>query len=218
MSRKVIQQFDRAAIAADVRKLGRELEIDAGHPHANTLKTAEKLRNMLGLIRAEAMRVEIPCTAERARTLRDPLDVDPVLRAIWRACGRVTYLSEPAVLRHNDQRLAKLQGRALEALPTAEYLRKLADAMAPPADGAGESERADTKTDSEKKLPPHDVNNCARYIVEQRKLISQGRRPKASKKALIAEHLGHDDTATMERQLRRDRYGWLLDIGGQADK
>ena len=75
-----------------------------------------------------------------------------------------------------------------------------------------DANKTDTKTDTaKKKLPPHDVNNCIRYIRDQRRLIRAGKRVKASKKTLIAEHLGHNDTARMERQLRRDRYGWLLD-------
>ena len=78
--------------------------------------------------------------------------------------------------------------------------------------------RTDKKTDKEKKLPPHDVNDCARYFVEQQKLIKKGERPAASKKQLIAEHIGSNDTGAMERQLQPDRFGWLLDINGQADK
>lgn len=77
--------------------------------------------------------------------------------------------------------------------------------------------QTDKKTDKgrkkEKKLPPHDVNNTARYIKEQRKLISEGKRPKAAKKALIAECVSDPRACRrMEKALQPSRYGWLLDI------
>ncbi len=74
---------------------------------------------------------------------------------------------------------------------------------------------ADKKTDKEKKLPPNDVNDCARYVVDQRRLIAAGKRPAASKKALVVECVGELDAPAMERQLRPSRFGWLLD---RADK
>ena len=98
-------------------------------------------------------------------------------------------------------------GDAHRALEVAAY-----QAVGVPADGA------DKKTDNEKKLPPHHINECARYIKAQRKLIADGKRPRATKKALIAEHLGSDDTDAMERELQPSRYGWVLDANGQADK
>jgi len=96
--------------------------------------------------------------------------------------------------------------------PIQGYLKKLRDQK------AAHRQTPDTKTDNGKNLPPSDVNDCARYIREQRKLINARRRPKATKKALIAEHLGHGGTAAMERALQPSRFGSLLTIGGQTDK
>jgi hypothetical protein len=71
---------------------------------------------------------------------------------------------------------------------------------------------ADKKTDNqEKREAPRDVNDCARYIRQQKALIKQGKRLSVSKKELIREHLGHNKTGGMERQLTR--YKWLLEIG-----
>jgi hypothetical protein len=67
-------------------------------------------------------------------------------------------------------------------------------------------------------IVPDDVNNCANYIKEQWRLVAAGKRPRANKKALIAEFLQSDDTSAMQRALQPTRFGWLLSANGQADK
>ena len=100
---------------------------------------------------------------------------------------------------------------------TIEPLMKYAKPVGAPEKVSG---RADKKTDNGKeneiKLPPNDVNNAARYISEQRKLIKEGRRPKAGKKALIEEHVVDSDPKKINRlakELQPSRYGYLLNIG-----
>ncbi len=95
----------------------------------------------------------------------------------------------------------------------------------PVADVVGlieKADAADSKTDNFKKNPkkiaPNDVNDAARYILEQKKLIADEKRPYAGKKALIREHVGDENESEVERlakALQPTRYGWILKI---ADK
>ncbi|MDA7926222.1 hypothetical protein N9B46_05185 [Mariniblastus sp.] len=82
--------------------------------------------------------------------------------------------------------------------------------------------KTDKKTDRGKRIPPPEVNETIRYVVDQGVEIKKGKRPKASRKALISEHLKKDESSAevkrMARQLQPDRYGWMLKNRQQTDK
>jgi len=79
--------------------------------------------------------------------------------------------------------------------------------------GAADKKR-DSGKENGKKLPPNDVNDAARYIREQKKLIRAGKRLEAGKKELIAEHVVGDQQKInrLSKELQPSRFGWLLDI------
>jgi hypothetical protein len=83
-------------------------------------------------------------------------------------------------------------------------------------------DETDKKTDRGKRIPPPEVNETIRYVVDQGVEIKKGKRPKASRKALISEHLKKDESSAevkrMARQLQPDRYGWMLKNRQQTDK
>ncbi len=129
----------------------------------------------------------------------------------------------------------KLDAAADEAMELADVLRGLAlriksaltTADEPPPRGTNteaipaESSdgQADNKTDKTtkngKKLAPGDVNDAGRYIRKQRKLVRENKRPNATKKQLIAEHVGDDCSKQFKRinkELQPSRYGWILNI------
>ncbi len=78
------------------------------------------------------------------------------------------------------------------------------------------ADKTDKKTDTEKKLPPNDVNNCARYIRNHWALVDKGMAPKKTKKALIIEAVGEINWEAMDRQLRR--YSDCLTLPDKPDK
>ena len=82
--------------------------------------------------------------------------------------------------------------------------------------------KKDREKDREKSVPPPEVNETIRYVVNQGREMKKGKRPKASRKALISEHLKKDESSAevkrMARQLQPDRYGWMLKNRQQTDK
>lgn len=63
-----------------------------------------------------------------------------------------------------------------------------------------------------RRLPPAEVVECAKYLRDQYRLMKDGKRAKASRREMIAEHIGCDDTGFLERQLQPSRYGYLLEM------
>lgn len=73
------------------------------------------------------------------------------------------------------------------------------------------------KSSSRTPIPPDKlVVDVARFIRDERRKVRAGIGRKRSKKALIAEFLSADEKSraveALGRQLRSDRYGWLLDV------
>ena len=131
------------------------------------------------------------------------------LRAIAESEGEVDGVSVGWLRRRRgDLRRSGLTVATIDAMTIPVF----ADALTPRQSNVATADKTDKKTDNEKKLPPHDVNDCARYIRNHWRLVSEGKATRKSRKELIIEAVGLTNFGAMDRQFRKDRYGYLLTL------